>query len=402
MSRALAAIAAVALLGVSPFYDGGESEIVPAVDAPPGEITSWYGPLTNSLDCYPDTCSITRATSAWCEQSDGQFTEATSGNACFGRYGLSAAGAVTNYVGNSLDASAQTLVGTPTDCLAGTPANCNSTSGAFSTYAGGAEADTIGDDDAASLEGMESLTAGTATGDYTVSAFLSEGTLTDYTLEISTDGTGGTTCTGTTLAASTERYWCTATVGGTPTFVKGRVLVGDAATDTGTIIVSQWQFEPGGLPGRPCVCTTASACVCNADQTTTPHDSIPGLHRACFSYTPRVSSNTLSRTFYDSRSGSGASGTALITLGTGALRFIAHDGTSPASADSIALSWVGGTTYLICSGYDGAIAFVERDGARWEQSVSIGAVSHTYTNMRIGWYSSNLAEGSISHLRFYP
>lgn len=202
---------------------------------------------------------------------------------------------VTNEWTNSLDASAWTVVGTPT-------ITTDTDAGPLSVYAGGNEADTITDDDAASKECVY-VQIGTTTGDYTVSAYLAAGTITDYTLSVVTDGTGSVDCAGTDLTSTFSRKTCSATVGGVPTYVRGQLCVGDTAADTGSIKVSGAQGEAAAQAGKPCP-AGASASTCAVDQITVPKGRLPtGQFEICLDYTPDndvpiVTANELVSTYF--------------------------------------------------------------------------------------------------------
>jgi hypothetical protein len=146
-----------------------------------------------------------------------------------------------------LDASSWTDVGTPTVTV-------NQAAGPFGDWRagiGGSEADLIVDNDGAVGEGKTgTLGCGdvqTATGSYTASCWIRSGTsgttTTEARIGVVTDATGTTMCPITGLTSSFQRYDCTAAITGSPTSIKGRVLVGDADADTGSIIVSQCQCE---------------------------------------------------------------------------------------------------------------------------------------------------------------
>ncbi len=212
-----------------------------------------------------------RETTAMIEGGDGQWYSMGRDVMIAQADGLESHTPVTNYWQSWLDASAWTSVGTPT-------ITTNTDAGPFSKYANGNEADTISDDDVAALEGKASSSAGTTTGTYYVSCWLAAGTSTDYTLSVVTDGTGGGSCTGTNLTSSFVRQECYPTaVGGAPTTITGRVLVGDAVGDTGTIRVAGCQLERSAaqvFAGRPCP-TNGAAATCNADFTSFAATDVP-------------------------------------------------------------------------------------------------------------------------------
>ena len=155
-----------------------------------------------------------------------------------------------NWATDALDANSWTSVGTPIITQ-------NTQSGPFSTYMGGAEADLIEDDAAGAFEGKTGTRncGGTAVGKFTVSCYVRTGTTgtvtTQATLRITTNGTGSVDCAFTDLTSSFVRKECVTTVGGSPTSTVGTVLVGDAAADTGSIVVSQCQCDRHGWATSP-------------------------------------------------------------------------------------------------------------------------------------------------------
>jgi hypothetical protein len=156
---------------------------------------------------------------------------------------------------DATDADSWTDVGTPT-------ITANQAAGPFAAWRvgpSGNEADLIVDDDAGAREGLEGVLGcgddQTVTGDYTASCYVRSGTsgttTTDVTIAVQTNGTGSTECTFTDLTSTFVRKTCYAAVTGSPTSIKGRVLVGDAVGDTGSIIVSQCQCENRGWATAP-------------------------------------------------------------------------------------------------------------------------------------------------------
>lgn len=156
---------------------------------------------------------------------------------------------------DALDASSWTTVGTPT-------VTANQASGPFSRWKSAAEADLAVDDDAAAMEGFQGTTCGTTAQRYTVSCFLAPGTsgvTTDKArLVVETDATGTTNCDK-TLTAGFSRYTCSATVSGSPTYVRGRLLIGNATTDTGSVLVSQCQCDEDGWANSPHITNSATS-----------------------------------------------------------------------------------------------------------------------------------------------
>lgn len=161
-------------------------------------------------------------------------------------------GSNASWAADPTNASTWTAIGTPT-----TTANVDS--GPFSEYRNGAEADLIVDDDGAAFEGYESVrSAGTATGKYTAWCWMRSGTsgVTTDKVRISVVAAGGTSagsadCDFTGLTSTFEQKKCTASITGTATTIKGRVQVGNAASDTGSVIVSFCQIDDDGWINDP-------------------------------------------------------------------------------------------------------------------------------------------------------
>lgn len=156
------------------------------------------------------------------------------------------------WAADALDASSWTNVGTPT-------VTTNVASGPFAKWRNTAEADRIVDDDGVAFEGKEATTncyVSASSKLYTISALLKQGdsgvTTTQARLEFTSDGTLSVAgCNFTDLGATFARKECTTSLTGAPTFLRGRVLVGDAAADTGSVIVSQAQCDASGWATSP-------------------------------------------------------------------------------------------------------------------------------------------------------
>lgn len=286
---------------------------------------------------------------------------------------ISVCSAGTNYALNSLNWAAHTDVGTPTDCMAAVPTNCNSTSGPSSVYYGGAEADTIGDDDGAAYEGGRIVAETTYTGEYTADAYVKPGTETGATILITSDGTGSKTCTYTgldNLATATSvggsilclkgaactgsnsyptgfaRLVCSTTIGGVPSATTADLLVGDAAADTGTIIASAGEAWRLAYPGRACP-TAGVAATCNASSLGVATTGWP-TNKGCVSvdYTPEVANGfTTDRVLVEARAAS-AGWSLAINATDGALEFYSESTAGAGdTATTAALTWTAGTTY---------------------------------------------------------
>jgi len=230
----------------------------------------------------PSDVAITRATTGCSALADasGYYHCFGSGLARTGPDGVESQGTVTNYWTNSLDASAWTDWQTPGVAT-------DTTAGPWAVYAGGSEADTLTDDDAAQREGKTSPNVVAAgVGNYIFSCWLQAGTLTDYSLVFLTDGTGSDTSTGTDLTSSFVRKSKVVTIGGTPTYIYSRLQVGDQNADTGTIIVDGCQLEKTGAIGSFCP-ANGTAATCNGDRMTVATTRWPvDAGRVEFDYVP--------------------------------------------------------------------------------------------------------------------
>ena len=298
---------------------------------------------------------------------------------------------VTNEWVNSLDASAWTVVGTPT-------ITTDTDAGPLSVYAGGNEADTITDDDAASKECVY-VQIGTTTGDYTVSAYLAAGTITDYTLSVVTDGTGSVDCTGTDLTSTFSRKTCSATVGGTPTYVRGQLCVGDTAADTGSIKVSGAQGEAAAQAGKPCP-AGASAATCAVDQITVPKEQLPtGQFEICLDYTPDNDAPSATETLVSSYTS--GNGIKLFRSSTNDVTLESWQGGASSScslaAGSMTTPWQGGVTKRICAIWGPTQNAVYEHGGAAKRCASTRTVTSHGMDLHIGTDAGNAlpANGSI-------
>lgn len=140
-----------------------------------------------------------------------------------------------------LNVASGTDVGTPT-------ITADVAAGPFSRMLNGAmECDLMVDDDGAAFEGKQGATGGTGEGFWSADYFLMAGTsgTSRTTARITIDvagGTGSTTCDITGLTSTPTRAHCATTAGDTPTSVRSSILVGNAAGDTGSIIVCHSQM----------------------------------------------------------------------------------------------------------------------------------------------------------------
>lgn len=161
-------------------------------------------------------------------------------------------GTNASWAADPTSASTWTAVGVP--AVTG-----NVDGGPFSEYRNGAEADLVIDDDAGAFEGYESVrSAGTAAGKYTAWCWVRSGTtgVTTDKVRISVIAAGGTSagsadCDFSGLTSTFEQKKCTASITGTATTIKGRITVGNAASDTGSVIVSYCQIDDDGWINDP-------------------------------------------------------------------------------------------------------------------------------------------------------
>ena len=174
-------------------------------------------------------------------------------------------GTTNNWI-NSLDASSWgTFVGDTTVLT-------NVESGPFAAYNGGPEVDLI--TTTAGNKGKVQTAANTAAGAWTMSCFVKAGTMDTVQLWIYSDTDGATSGPATKISSSGfQRVTYTRTVTGTPTGVNGYLIVGGGA-DSGSIYVSQCQFENKHYATSPIVCG-ASACQRLQDVVTVPNVPVP-------------------------------------------------------------------------------------------------------------------------------
>lgn len=156
--------------------------------------------------------------------------------------GLLSSKAHTNtWAADPFDVTSWTDVGTPA-VTAGTSA------GPFYTYRRGNDCSNLADDAAGALEGKQGATAGTGEGYYTASLYLKAGTSGTVTTKARititvAGGTGTGSCDFTDLTSTPQRKTCTVLAqGGGITSVRPSILVGTAATDTGSVQICHAQI----------------------------------------------------------------------------------------------------------------------------------------------------------------
>lgn len=129
--------------------------------------------------------------------------------------------------------------------------------GPFSRMLNGAlECDLMVDNNGAAFEGKQGATGGTGEGFWSADYFLAAGTsgTTRTTARITIDvagGTGSTTCDVTGLTSTPTRAHCSTTAGDTPTSVRSSILVGNAAADTGSVVVCHSQMTASAYAEPP-------------------------------------------------------------------------------------------------------------------------------------------------------
>lgn len=287
-------------IGTTLFHGGQyESFTVYSVAKTDAELAAmqadWAG-LNPTVSQTSDDLVYARGGKIWVQNSVGQYMPVAPAIPGIDSLGLimgehsSVSGLGASWATDNLDASSWTAVGTPTTTT-------NVDSGPFSTWRAAAEGDRIVDDDAGNFEGYESVTnSGTTTEKYTVSCFLKQGdtgvTTTKARLILRQNGTTDLAICDKTLTSTWTRYTCTGTTS-SPASVKGRVLVGNAASDTGSILSSQCQVNRDGWATSPLI-TDSSVGVDDLTTTTaevTPWSkTIGGAHEIVF--TPEFSRAT--------------------------------------------------------------------------------------------------------------
>lgn len=316
--------------------------------------------------------TTTRSGAAYVEGDDG-FVYAIGDNAPrVTSRGVLSFEARTNVVTSPLDVSSGTLVQTPI-------ITANTHSGLFSRFSGGPEGDTLNDDDSVLHEGVQTPSAGTwATAtSLTMSSIVAAGTRNDATQRVIVDGTTVTdctyagldnlataTCSGNATAFSNcdilcaggrtcrsagavsypgnaARLTCTGSTAGAATDSFGQLLVGDAATETGTLIVYHRQLERAPFAGPPNPTSTAT----NADVHTLSTAGWPTTSGEVeLAYTPTHGTGA-TRVLLDSRDSAPDGINVFIYDDT---RLGARtNSTTFTEAASAALTWTAGTTYCI-------------------------------------------------------
>ena len=298
---------------------------------------------------------VDRNSTAWLTADNGYIYSIGDDEARINASGILSERAKTNYWLQSLDASAWTDVGTPI-------ITANTDSGPFVYFAGGAEADTIEDNDALAIEGKSSASAGTTTGTYTVSCYLASGTASTAELAVLTDGGGGGACLVSGLTAAFARKTCTPTpITGVPTYIKGSLGVGSVVGTTGTIKVAGCQLEIASHATSQIINTT-TALQRVAEKITASSVGIPIRGAIEFDMTPiwsnAVDVDGFSFVAIDTRT---AGNGVLVYVDGTTLTATVGNGTNTTTLTA-ALSWEAGVTYRIKLEYQSAMFRLFRDG----------------------------------------
>lgn len=197
---------------------------------------AWWGAPSNLTYASSGDCVDNIATS-------GQI-DCFSGNApgLNATQGLRQRRAINNrWAADPLALATATDVGVPV-------VNSNVASGPLSRRGNAAEVDRLVDASALGFEGKSSVySVGAAAGPATFTCYLAAGdigvTTTKARLRIVTDGTGTTACDFSDLSATYAAKTCSASITGSPSTITAELLVGNAITDIGSILVSGCQLN---------------------------------------------------------------------------------------------------------------------------------------------------------------
>ena len=192
-----------------------------------------------------EAMTFTRASTKFCASSDGTGSDLPSGRPCITTSGISVESSRTSPLLRSreLNNVAWSDVGAPTT----TGDNAVNRNGTLT-------ADTIQDNSAAAFEGRQQTVTVTAATAYVLSCALKAGTAT--TARLSNDGT---TCDFTGLSSSTWTVASCADASSSGVATVQQVLVGNATTVTGTIVVGGCWLEAGTYATSEIVATSAAA-----------------------------------------------------------------------------------------------------------------------------------------------
>ncbi len=177
---------------------------------------------------------------------------------------------------DAADVASWADVGTPT-------VDAGVSSGPLAAYKNAPECDLVGDDDGAAFEGKQSASAGTTAQYYNASCWLKAGSLTTARITIDvTGGTGSTACDFTGLVSTASRKAC-ATLASSATSIKASVLVGNAASDTGSIQVCQCQLTKSlaAEPPAPDNSAHGDTYYTSTTPTSWPSTALGGKYEVC-------------------------------------------------------------------------------------------------------------------------
>lgn len=216
----------------------------------------WAG-INPATSLSADDLVYSRGGQLWTLNSAGQYLPVAAVLPVIDSQGLmmgehsAVSGLGATWATDNLDASSWTAVGTPTTTT-------NVASGPFSAWRNTAEADRIVDDDAGAFEGYKSVTNAATTVDrFTCSAFLKQGdtgaVTTKARIVVEQNGSTDVATCDKTLTSSFARYSCTGDTSGSVTAVRCRIVVGNAASDTGSILIAQAQMNADGWAAAPLV-----------------------------------------------------------------------------------------------------------------------------------------------------
>ncbi len=346
-------------------------------------------PFRSNLTCQGRSATLTRASSAWYVDDEGNAQAVASGAGRFSSSdGILVEAAATNRLLNSLALTSWT-------CSATTSAGADS--GPWADVAGGAEAFLFNDDDAGVSESCGQTYTSPADTSHTFSTYVRPGTATAHRLQAQcSGGTGanhlatfqglGTPATATCSVGTgtscevlcADRKRCNAgdaslfsgdylllvytvpSCGAGAASVAIRHVGGAVAGDTGTMYLSSSQFEAGTWDTAHVV-SGGTATQRSAEVLSVSTVGWPTREGAVeILYTPRWSTG-VSITAYLLDSRTGTNGVLLYASGT-TLAFRTGDAGGSTTITSGAITWVEGQTYRIRAEWRGGNLWLWRDG----------------------------------------
>jgi hypothetical protein len=378
--------------------------------------------------------TTTRASAAFDVYADG-YVYASGDNVRIphSTKGLQSFSSFTNYATNSTQASSQTAIGTSvvssTDTIAGP----------FDRYIGTTAVDLLNDDDAAAREGVQTASAGTAAGTYTLSAIVGTTGATDMSLAIDKDtstqrtvcafsginnpatatcaiavatGTTNNACgilcaTGkpcssdaTTFPGTMIRPYCTATVTAATTNIVGQTLVGASVGGVGSIRFAEHELTNTSAPMPPCP-AGATAQTCSADVHTVPTTGWPTtageislVYTAGSSAAPSANGNT----FIDTRTTATTNGLVLWRDSSQRIIFTVYAGAQVCTISTSARTWTAAKT--IKARWSATSCEVLEDGVSVGTGVATGSPASHTTSALLGrnFNATSWADGHIRTL----